>query len=174
VTTPSALRTGVNEHRFGVLAPASAAIDELALPGLALRELVPHAAVGGLGGLARLQHARVFAQHLRGGVFGDAGEGIVDEFDARLQVGDDNGQGALRYGQRELAHGILTLKALGDVARDDDEGLVVARLRGLARHRQLKPALAVGHIQCNHMAAGEALLAGFVQGGQCDAGALGR
>ena len=143
------------------------------MPRFALGELGPHAAVGGRGRFARLQDARVLPQHFGGGVFAGAGEGVVDVFDAALQVGDDDGQGVLRNRLRELAHGLFALQALGDVARDDHVTRALARLRGLARHRQLKPALAVGHLQGNHAAAREACLAGFVQGGQRDARGFG-
>ena len=164
---------GVNEHRFGVFAAAFAAVAQLAMPRFALGELGPHAAVDGRGRFARLQDARVLPQHFGGGVFAGAGEGVVDVFDAALQVGDDDGQGVLRNRLRELAHGLFALQALGDVARDDHVTRALARLRGLARHRQLKPALAVGHLQGNHAAAREACLAGFVQGGQRDARGFG-
>lgn len=163
----------VNEHRFGVFAAAFAAVAQFALPGFALCEPGPHALVCGGRRFARLQHARVLPQHFGGGVFAGAGEGVVDELDAALQVGDDDGQGALRNCLRELAHGLFALQALGDVARDDHVARPLAGLWGLARNRQFKPAFAVGHLQGNHAAARETGLAGFVQGGQRNARGLG-
>ena len=71
------------------------------------------------------------------------GKGCIDVLDARMQVGDDQRDGTLLHHQGQLAQSLLRLLPVRDVARDDDEMLVLTRLGCLARDGELKPCLSL-------------------------------
>ena len=124
----------VNLYRFDVFAAAFGAVCHFALPRFALLQMLPQVAVGGGRRFARLQERRVLSYQFGFAVFARANEGLIDEFDASLQVGDDHRVRVLCDGLRQLAHGRFLFTSLRDVARYDDKALALARgRRGLAR-----------------------------------------
>ena len=94
---------GIFDIQLAALAP----VDELALPDPARHQFCPHGLVGGLAGLARLQHARIGPQHLGRCIAGGMEEMRVGVLDGRGRGGDDDAGGALLHGQRQLADGGL-------------------------------------------------------------------
>ena len=99
-------------HRFDVFAAVFAAVGELAHPGVALAQVAPHVVVHAGRGFARLQQPGVDAAHLVKCVAGGGVERTVGVFDARFQVGDDDGVGALLHRQPEFAQRGLVVGAL--------------------------------------------------------------
>ena len=154
---------GVERGALGVGLAVLAAVDQLALPGLALGQLVPHLGIGAARRQPGLQQARVAAQHLLGAVAADLGEGAVDVQDAGLGVGHHHRRGALVQclGQA-VDDGLLAPlhDALPDGVGQGLQGLHVlfAVALGLVAHRQQHahpPAL-------HHRQAGTALHQGGV------------
>ena len=97
------------------------AVVQHAGPRLARGQAAPHVLVGAARRLARLQDARVPAQHLFGLVAALAQEALVHILDVAGEVGDDDALRALLDRAGELAQGRLGLLARAHVVNDGEQ-----------------------------------------------------
>ncbi|MNN71646.1 hypothetical protein D3C81_1876020 [compost metagenome] len=99
-----------------------------------------------------MQQLGVFTNGLLQAVAGRAGEGLVGVFDARIEVGDDDGARTLLHRLAQLAQGGLVAGARGDVARQHDEARRAVVVLAHDRHRQLEAVDTVGQRELDLLA----------------------
>ena len=109
-----------DDGQLRVLAAILTPVEKFTLPNLAGLEGFPKFDIGLGRRLFRLEDARVLADDLFAGVAGTAQEGLIDVFDAALNVGDGNTLRALLDGERELADLVDEGQLFGTVAHDID------------------------------------------------------
>ena len=103
-------------HVLGKYLTALAPVHHLPAPRASVLQSVPQALVSFHRRLAGFQQAGVAAQHFLPAVASAGDEGVVDIFDATLQIGDDDGLNRLIDRQRQLVDFGVHLLAARDFA----------------------------------------------------------
>ncbi len=112
---------GGDAGQLPVLVAVLLPVDQLPFPGEAPREGIPHVFEGLRRCVAGLEDAGIPAEHFLQGVARGPGEARIDELDAGVGVGDDDGGHALLHRGRQEALGFREPLAFGDVLTQGQE-----------------------------------------------------
>ena len=115
---PVGLSQGRDGRQFGVDAPALTLVDERPRPGALGAQCGPEFGKGGRWCLPGMQQARILADQFLARVAADRHEGVIDIFDATVEVGDEDAHRGALDDLVELMQTGLGLPASVDVARD--------------------------------------------------------
>ena len=119
-----------DQRQLDEFLPVTRAIDELATPRHACRNVGPHVHIGLSRRFAGLEQTRRLPDQFFAGIPGPLHERLVNVFDPRLGIGDDNTLRTLLDRQRQFVQPSLIGTKFGHVARDaehaDDLALPVS------------------------------------------------
>ena len=88
-----------DDRRFDLEGAVTAAVDELAAPGVAGQQCFCHCCVDAFRGFPGFEDARILADDLVTGITGVEYEGIIDVLNARFQIRDNHRVRALLNSQ---------------------------------------------------------------------------
>ena len=119
-----------DDGEFDVFAAVLPAVMQLTLPRTALGQRRPHGGEGRRRRLARVQDARILADHFFAAVAGGPREGVVHVLDRCIEAGNHDAFGTLLDGQGKLAQLRLGPARICHVAKNAHEISLAAHVYG--------------------------------------------